>query len=314
MAGGIDWFRWHHGSVTDPKFQLVARKSGASLPDVLAVWVWLLEKASAAEFRGHFGEVDCEALDCLFGFDDGVTDSIMAAMVDRKLIADEYIAAWEKRQPKREDDNAAERKRQQREREREAARAASVTGGESRTVTQSHAESRSDTHGHARGEERREEEKTQTEDHPHLAGGRTHEAGGVDLAQIVGGATPTQAGAICGALRRAGIGDTNPGHPRLLTLIAAGATEAEFTGFASAALSKSAGFAWVLGAVENERKRAYSASKSLHQGVMPTQPKTPAWMAASQAYGDALVGKTRRADPPPAFAMEAIDAPSRLLD
>ena len=162
MAGGIDWFRWHHGSVTDPKFQLVARKSGASLPDVLAVWVWLLEKASAADFRGCFGEVDCEALDCLFGFDDGVTDSIMAAMVDRKLIADEYVVAWEKRQPKREDDNATERKRQQRE--REAARAASVTGGESRTVTQSHAESRADTQGHAREEERREEEKREDKD------------------------------------------------------------------------------------------------------------------------------------------------------
>ena len=31
MAGGIDWFRWHHGSVTDPKFQLVARKSKQAL-------------------------------------------------------------------------------------------------------------------------------------------------------------------------------------------------------------------------------------------------------------------------------------------
>lgn len=37
MAGGIEWFRWHHGSVTDPKFQLVARRSGARLSDVLAV-------------------------------------------------------------------------------------------------------------------------------------------------------------------------------------------------------------------------------------------------------------------------------------
>lgn len=46
MAGGIDWFRWHHGSVTDPKFQLVARKAGVSLTDVIAVWAFVLEKAS----------------------------------------------------------------------------------------------------------------------------------------------------------------------------------------------------------------------------------------------------------------------------
>ena len=46
---GMDWFRWHHGSVTDPKFQLVARRAGASLPDVLAVWAYVLEAASQAE-------------------------------------------------------------------------------------------------------------------------------------------------------------------------------------------------------------------------------------------------------------------------
>ena len=68
VAGGMDWFRWHHGSVTDPKFQLVARQAGASLPDVLAVWAYLLETASAAVERGNIGEIDCEAVDCMFGF------------------------------------------------------------------------------------------------------------------------------------------------------------------------------------------------------------------------------------------------------
>lgn len=120
MASGIDWFRWHHGSVTDPKFQLVAKKSGATLPDVLAVWTYLLEKASAAEFRGCFGEIDCESVDCLFGFDDGKTDSIMLQMVERKLIADEYIVAWEKRQVKREreSDNSSDRVKAFREKQR----------------------------------------------------------------------------------------------------------------------------------------------------------------------------------------------------
>lgn len=32
MAGGIDWFRWHHGSVTDPKLQLVAGNADVLLP------------------------------------------------------------------------------------------------------------------------------------------------------------------------------------------------------------------------------------------------------------------------------------------
>ena len=120
MASGIDWFRWHHGSITDPKFQLVAKKSGATLPDVLAVWTYLLEKASAAEFRGCFGETDCESVDCLFGFDDGKTEEIMLQMVERKLIADEYIVAWEKRQVKREreSDNSSDRVKAFREKQR----------------------------------------------------------------------------------------------------------------------------------------------------------------------------------------------------
>jgi hypothetical protein len=112
MAGGIDWFRWHHGAVTDPKFQLVARKAGTNLASVIAVWAFVLEKASSAEFRGCFGELDVEAIDCLFGLDDGTTDAILGEMVVRKLIADEFIVSWEKRQPKREREDATNADRQ----------------------------------------------------------------------------------------------------------------------------------------------------------------------------------------------------------
>lgn len=150
MAGGIDWFRWHHGSVTDPKFQLVARQSGASLPDVLAVWAYLLEQSSAGDDRGSVGEVDCEAVDCMFAFPSTETRTadILKAMGRRGLIADGRIVAWERRQPKREDETANERKRRQREREHaELLAQGCVTDATSRNVT----------HGHARGEERREE-------------------------------------------------------------------------------------------------------------------------------------------------------------
>ena len=119
MANGIDWFRWHHGSVTDPKFALIARRAEARLGDVIAVWAYLLEKASAADFRGCFGAIDCEAVDCLLGMDDGTTAAILAQMEGRQLVADEYIVAWEKRQPKRErtDDSSAARTRSYRDRQ-----------------------------------------------------------------------------------------------------------------------------------------------------------------------------------------------------
>lgn len=111
---GMDWFRWHHGAVTDPKFQLVARKSGASLPDVLAVWAYVLETASQSVDRGHIGAMDCEALDCLFGFPptETRTANILAAMEERELIKGNRICSWEKRQPKREREDATNADRQ----------------------------------------------------------------------------------------------------------------------------------------------------------------------------------------------------------
>jgi len=130
MAGNIQWYRWYHGTCSDPKFALVARRSGASLPDVLAVWAYLLERASAAQDRGSYGDVDHEAVDCMFGFPatETRTADVMAAMEDRKLIGDGRVTQWEKRQPKRErdDPDAAERKRA--ERGRAAAGAAAGDG------------------------------------------------------------------------------------------------------------------------------------------------------------------------------------------
>lgn len=151
MAGGIDWFRWHHGSVTDPKFQLVARKACVRLPDVLAVWAFVLEKASASEERGNFGVIDCEAVDCLFGLDEGQTALILEHMGVRGLVQEGRIAAWEKRQPKRERDadNSTDRTRAYRERQKQQGddKASHVTPCDA-----------TERQKNARGEERREEE------------------------------------------------------------------------------------------------------------------------------------------------------------
>lgn len=152
MAGGIDWFRWHHGSVTDPKFQLVAKKAGASVAEVIAVWACLLESASQSAERGHPGATDFEAMDCALGLEDGKSQRIHDRMTDRGLLGkDGAVTAWEKRQPKREDETAAERKRRQRERDKEHDR---DSPGASRDVTQSH----------DRGEESREEERDSVPD------------------------------------------------------------------------------------------------------------------------------------------------------
>lgn len=156
MAGGIDWFRWHHGSVTDPKFQLVAKKAGARLGDVITVWAFVLEAASADAERGTIGQIDFETLDFLLGADEGTAARILDAMTARGLIEGSRIAQWEKRQPKREreDTGAADRQRAKRERN-----AAQVTNHAS--VTPCHATSHQKT---PREEESREEKEYTTSD------------------------------------------------------------------------------------------------------------------------------------------------------
>lgn len=121
----MDWLRWWHGTVTDPKFQRVARMSGASVGEVLAVWACLLECASevpecdasvterdasrddcdasvsvvTAVTRGDVTSFDCGDHDVLLGFGDGKTAAVVAALTDRGLIVDGRLASWDERQP-----------------------------------------------------------------------------------------------------------------------------------------------------------------------------------------------------------------------
>ena len=246
MANGIDWFRWHHGSVTDPKFALIARKAGARLGDVLAVWAYVLEAASAATERGQFGPIDAEAVDCLLDMEEGATAAILAAMDIRGLTADGAVSNWEKRQPRREDDTAAERKRRQRDREHELA----VTAAMSRNVTQ----------GHAPVTQRHDREEESIEEEIRLSARKEREQADADArARLEAeGFKPTAAGAVCKAMRQAGLMSSNPGDPRLLALLAQGATEAEFVGIAAEAYAGGKGFAWVLKVLESRRAEAAS--------------------------------------------------------
>ena len=116
----MDWLRWWHGTVTDPKFLRVARMAGVGVGQVIAVWACLLERASSVTpgdarvtqgdekvTRGSVTGFDCGDHDVLLGFEDGTTEKVMAGLVDRGLIVDGRIARWEERQPKREDSSAA---------------------------------------------------------------------------------------------------------------------------------------------------------------------------------------------------------------
>ena len=107
----------------------------------------------------------------------------------------------------------------------------------------------------------------------------------------------------------------NPGHPKLQALIAAGATVEEFTGFAERALVAGSGFAWILGAVAGERKRAADMAQSLHQGSMPQRSAaTAAEQRVLQACPDIAAPHLRpAADPITIDAQEVTDVTPRRL-
>ncbi|MHC1788553.1 hypothetical protein [Solidesulfovibrio sp.] len=120
----MDWFRSYVGTSTDPKFRVVAKKSGARLGDVLAIWQMLLERACGADERGRVDGFDCEGADALLDLEDGTACAVYAAMESKGVVKSGHIAAWEKRQPKRErEDDSSSRVKAYRERQKQASNA-----------------------------------------------------------------------------------------------------------------------------------------------------------------------------------------------
>ena len=119
------------------------------------------------------------------------------------------------------------------------------------------------------------------------------------------GFEPTQAGAICRAMREVGIADGNPGHPTLLALLEAGATEAEFVGAARTAVDRGKGFAYAIAAVQGQRADAAKLAQGLHRGPLPQATERARTIAG-------LTGSDRRhaAGAPP---MEVIDVDAKRL-
>ncbi|NII53563.1 hypothetical protein [Luteibacter sp. SG786] len=148
------WFRWHHGTVTDPKWKTVASRAARALSrnvtvgHVVSIWAAMMENASQAPVRGELLNWSDEDIGAALDIPEDEVKAIRIAMQGKTLECDR-LTAWKRRQPKAEDATAAERKRAQRERDRQA------------DVTAQQVESRHVTEGHDRGEERRKEEKEQ---------------------------------------------------------------------------------------------------------------------------------------------------------
>lgn len=94
------------------------------------------------------------------------------------------------------------------------------------------------------------------------------------------------AGAVCLTMKRLGIPDVNPGHPKLLALLNGGATVGAFEAAARSALKSQKGFAYALAIVEREEREARDLDAVMareRHGVDPNAPvETYAQKAARQ--------------------------------
>jgi hypothetical protein len=110
----MDWFRSHHGAPTDPKWLLIAKRANVRPIHVIGTWWALLDYASQHSDRGSIDGFDTETFALFAGLEDEHVSRIVTTLRDKGLIIDGRIAQWAKRQPKREDEGAAERQRRHR--------------------------------------------------------------------------------------------------------------------------------------------------------------------------------------------------------
>jgi hypothetical protein len=99
----MDWFRWHHGSVSDPKLALVAKECSMPVACVVGLWAYILEAASANDLRGQVDNFDEEVASFHLGLD---VVTPCNAMKRRGMLHETdgvlFVSNWAKRQVKRE--------------------------------------------------------------------------------------------------------------------------------------------------------------------------------------------------------------------
>lgn len=129
------WVRLWLDMPTDPKWRVIAKKSGQPLPCVIALYTMLLTVSGGAVRPGEISDMSIEDAAAALDMDEDAVSSILSAMEGR-VISSGCLSGWEKRQPKREDDSS-QRVREYRERKKQEVK---------RDVTQSNApEAEADT-------------------------------------------------------------------------------------------------------------------------------------------------------------------------
>jgi hypothetical protein len=94
----VNWLCWHVGTVTDPKFRVIARRANTQPGSVVAIWAYLLELAGSAKERGSIASFDAEIAEEALGYDVVTIRAVYDELEGRGLIEGASIAKWKDRQ------------------------------------------------------------------------------------------------------------------------------------------------------------------------------------------------------------------------
>lgn len=109
------WVRLWDDMPTDPKWRVVARRAGRSLPEVMAVFVFMMTNAGGAVERGCLDNWNDEDVAAALDMEPEHVAAIRQAM-EGKTIEGGKLTGWDRRQPKREDSGSTKRVQEYRER------------------------------------------------------------------------------------------------------------------------------------------------------------------------------------------------------
>lgn len=110
----MEWVRLYHDMPSDPKWRVIAKRSGQRIGDVIAVYAFMLTNASGNTLkRGVTQGLVTEDVAAAIDLEDAGVTAILDAM-EGKVVKSGQLLGWEKRNPKRED-SSTDRVRKHRE-------------------------------------------------------------------------------------------------------------------------------------------------------------------------------------------------------
>lgn len=245
-AAKSPWLRLWADMANDGKFQTIARLTQQPAANIIAIYVHVLTNAGNAEERGTLHHFVSEDVATMLGLDTAQVDAVLAMMQGRLLDGDR-VTGWAKRQPMRED-GSAERAKTWRDAQKTNA-----------TITQTA----------SAGATAKATVPTVPVVPPVVAVPAPAAAPvAVPVVVVCPAAEPAPAAPVVDApsvevaavLTAMGV-KPDPASPAIPTLMALGATTADFVDAAKIAKEKGKGFAYTVGIVRNKRANLYAENQ-----------------------------------------------------